>query len=433
MLALLFLLALTPPEDPRVAALLAHAVPVRTIGLTDDDDRDLAPIGAAIGDARVVLLGDPTHGDGAAFLAQSRLVRYLHREKGFTVLAWEAGLYDCHVMQQKLEDESLRTDEAASWGVFTIWGASAQCIPLFHYARSTYGGESPLRMAGIDCQFSARGGEGWLDFILGWIDAADAEFLPEDLRRGLRKARRRLELSPFFPTPEQLARDREIVRRLDALLAAPDGPVIAHYGEDEVSFVRRTLHNFIVQSELRLLFQRPETRHDGNRLRDRTMADNLVWLATERSPDSKIVVWTSATAAARRLPTVDLDLEGFSFDGTVTVADMVHEALGEDAYSIVFTAYDGLAGSILQPPFEVAPAPPDSLEDLCRRTGEEVLFVDLRHAPTEGDASFLDQAFVARPFSYTPGVARWRDVCDAFFFIRTMTPSTIPDSDDFGE
>ena len=41
-----------------------------------------------------VLLGEASHGDGAALLAKGRLVRYLHQARGFDVLVWESGFYD---------------------------------------------------------------------------------------------------------------------------------------------------------------------------------------------------------------------------------------------------------------------------------------------------------------------------------------------------
>ena len=63
--------------------------PVRSISISENDVSDLEALGRDIGDARIVLLGEQTHGDGATFEAKARVVRYLHEHKGFDVLAFE--------------------------------------------------------------------------------------------------------------------------------------------------------------------------------------------------------------------------------------------------------------------------------------------------------------------------------------------------------
>src|SRR5687767_13577809 len=75
--------------------LATHSVPVRSIDPDDDDFSDLQFLKRTIGNARVVQLGDQTHGDGATIYARGRLVRFLHEQMGFDVLAWEGGFFDC--------------------------------------------------------------------------------------------------------------------------------------------------------------------------------------------------------------------------------------------------------------------------------------------------------------------------------------------------
>ena len=89
-------------DKARVAWLREHAVEVRSIAPLDEDFSDLAPLAAAIGGARVVQLGEASHGDGASFDAKARLVRFLHQQMGFDALAWESGFFDLSLVEQAL-------------------------------------------------------------------------------------------------------------------------------------------------------------------------------------------------------------------------------------------------------------------------------------------------------------------------------------------
>ena len=84
------------------AAVSANSSALASVDPSTPGFDDLAPFGAALGDRRIVLLTEPTHGDGATFLLKTRLVKYLHEVKGFDVLFIESGLYDVARMQQRV-------------------------------------------------------------------------------------------------------------------------------------------------------------------------------------------------------------------------------------------------------------------------------------------------------------------------------------------
>ena len=58
------------------------SVEVKSILPDNEDYSDLESIGNAIGDSRLVMLGEQDHGDAPTFLAKSRLIKYLHEKKG---------------------------------------------------------------------------------------------------------------------------------------------------------------------------------------------------------------------------------------------------------------------------------------------------------------------------------------------------------------
>src|SRR2546426_12304274 len=75
-------------DDP--AALRAHAIPLAGVDPAGPDD-DLAPLLERLAGARLVGLGEATHGDHESFQFRSRLVQTLVRRRGLGAVLFEAG------------------------------------------------------------------------------------------------------------------------------------------------------------------------------------------------------------------------------------------------------------------------------------------------------------------------------------------------------
>ncbi len=78
---------------PVIAELRARAARLTTVAPGAEMD-DLDAFGAAVGDARIVALGEATHGTRKFYQMNHRLVEYLVRKKGFTVLSTESNWPD---------------------------------------------------------------------------------------------------------------------------------------------------------------------------------------------------------------------------------------------------------------------------------------------------------------------------------------------------
>ncbi len=165
---MLLFAGLSQSQSAKVDWLQQNAVPVQTLDPRVRDLSDLTPLKDAIGNARIVQLGEQSHRDGATFLAKVRLIRFLHEQLGFNVLAWESGFFDCEEM-----DSALRGNEplgkAIQRGVFEMWGRSALVRPLFEYTRLSHKTRAPLRMTGVDIQFSGSR-QTYANRLFGFID-----------------------------------------------------------------------------------------------------------------------------------------------------------------------------------------------------------------------------------------------------------------------
>ena len=71
-----------------------YVQPIRSTDARDNDYRDLQFLKELWKDKKLVLLGEQSHGEGTVFEAKVRLIKFLHEEMGFEIVAFESGLYD---------------------------------------------------------------------------------------------------------------------------------------------------------------------------------------------------------------------------------------------------------------------------------------------------------------------------------------------------
>ena len=413
------------PDEARVRWLAANGVPIRSADPADAEFSDLMPLKEAIGPARVVLLGEQSHGDGTTFLMKCRLVKFFHEVMGFEVLAWESGLYDCREMEAALHRD-VPLQEAVLKGIFAIWGASRQVLPVFEYARSTYGGTTPLEMAGFDCQFSAAASrESFPAKIRRFLEAAGPSALSPEEAKLLPSA---LDLQALMKMKAEERRPyREFVGRLPRIIEANRPALLAAMSAAEIDFWDRSARNLKNLYEMiEVLAAGKLSKASDNNSRDRAMGETLVWLANERYRGRKIVVWAASFHNMWRGSEIETGVPGLDYKELRTMGDEVLERLGDEAYSIAFTAYQGKMGVAHRPAADAkdleVPAP-DSLEAAFHGTGNAFMFLDFRKLRND-PRNWIREGVVARPLGYSPMKTDWTRHFDAMVFTDVMVPSS---------
>jgi erythromycin esterase len=376
-------------------------VPIRTTDPGDEDDTDFAPLTAAIGDARIVMLGEPSHGDGASFRMMDRLIRFLHRRMGFGVLIWENPRWDGERIDAAL-DAGRPIPEVVEHHLGDCWRPCAEVHSLLRYLRSTRDTGSPLRFAGMDHGLvSPESGRRLARHLLRALppNVVDWDRL-EEVLGALGGNRYETE---WNDGPEL----REILAQVE-----PHLPECSWEFED----VRFT-------EDLRVTCPRLDSP-EGNSRRDLRMAENLFDFAERVYPEERLIVRAMNGHTFRRLAEMR-DQDGSpSQEGMVAVGDHAWRRYGDDVYSICFLAYEGTARWACHAEEytrTIDPAPPGSVEADLHATGYETVFVNLRGLP---DDHSLRGERLARPIAYYPAIARWDRLFDAFIQTAQMYPAT---------
>jgi len=397
-------------NDPRVAWLARHAIPMRSLAPDDDDFTDLEPLREAIGNARVVLLGEESHGDGTAVRAKSRLVRFLHQEMGFDVVAFESSLYGMWKVWQLMQ----------AGHDPDVWSYDADFQPLARYLGQQAVGLHPLEVSGVDFQFSGTLSDQQLVSELRELVAR--EHLGEEGKNLVPRFWTTLSgfVSDTIPWPIQ----QDVLSDLRWLAER-----LADAGKSRSAAEGRTLRLWAQVSRSLAEYMAFDWIESYNDRRDRQMDRNLAWLGREYFPGRKIIVWAANTHVFRhpdRLPQATIV-------SRVGMDQAVREIFGDSSFVIAATAYSGqyqrIGGGPPSMTFTVV-SDQDStfeLEELLAATGQEQAVVPLRNLPPGGD--WLRSPILSQISAYQSVLVTWPNHADAILFMRVATPrARIPDS-----
>lgn len=404
--------------DPRVDWLAQHAQPLRTLDPNDRNFEDLAFLRTVLRDTRVVLLGEGDNGGGSDVMAKTRLVKFLHEEMGFDVIAFLAGIHSSTVAWRALQTDG-DPRQAMRMAMGGLLWQSMEAEPLIQYLAARSRSSRPIELTGFDSQFTGTA----------------AHTLLPDLQRFLRDK----PTSISFPLADssaavqvlagvldgRYARDPASLPSIDEQAYAVDAlrrtarELERGAGDQEHSFWAQVLRSTATQVELVL----GSLRGTGDAYFPgfvRQTGENLVWLLNTKYANRKVIVWAH-TVHAMRAP------EATSFGRSTghTVGEAVWQALGQQSYSIGLTSYQGASHWITQPEDyyqSVIPNqhPDDALESLMAAAGHDHAFLDLRGARAQNQ--WPGGRITTNALYLVPQEAEWSKALDALLFIRTQEP-----------
>lgn len=392
-----------------------HVKPIASIEPAYEGTDDLDFLRTELAGVSIVMLGEQSHGDGASFLAKTRLIKYLHEELDFDVLVFESGLVDCYRVWKAIEAgaDSLGVFDL---GIFPVWTQSNQVVPLMQYVLDEAKTDNPLILAGFDIQptGAAMPMDKRFKELKDFLNLHLADFKEGDYPvffKLLADPRRAMMQKPG--AGEQRSFTSEVKKLQEAMLSGEH--------EEEALIMARSVRNLYQTFSL---FWHADLRKPGNtphvfNIRDKGMAENMRLLKEEIYPGKKMIVWGANT----HLGYGRGFLGGFNGrdaadPGMVPMGQYVKIDYQEQVYTISFTSYEGKVGSMRGDIFDIPAAAVGTLEEKLSLMPLDQGFLSLRNPVLN------DERFAARMYGHGEMTGRWSKMTDAIFYIKTMTEST---------
>ena len=375
-------------RSPRVIQ-TRPAVSVSTAGLIAQasetfetlERADLDPLLQRIGEARVVLIGEATHGTSEFYRMRARITERLIAEKGFDIVAIEADWPDAARIDNYVRDRHIARAAWTAFARFPTWmwrnEETRQFVDWLHTHNAAQEPEKRTAFYGLDL-YSLYGS---IRSVIHYLEGVDPDLAAV--------ARQRYGcLSPWESDPAAYGRavlsegfracERDVAHMLVKLFEKQQ----AYALQDGERFFDAAQNARLVANAERYY----RTMYYGSRaswnLRDSHMFETLQNLLAQHGVTSKAVVWAhnshvgdaSATEMARR--------------GEHNIGELCRRQLGRQSYHIGFGTNDGTvaAASDWDAPMQVMavrPAHPQSYERLFHLTNAPGFLVPLRGSGRE--------------------------------------------------
>jgi erythromycin esterase-like protein len=354
----------SPVTDELLADVRDLARPLRS-------PADLDPLLDRIGEARVVLLGEASHGTHEYYIWRAAITRRLVEEKGFDFVAVEGDWPDCYRVNRFVKDyRDAAADAREALETYRRWPtwmwANEEVLDLVTWMRAFNDGRPGDRRVGFY----------GLDVYSLWDSLHEVmSYLRKNDPGAFDAARRALRcFEPYGEDPQEYARATVLVphhcrdevtallRRVRESAEAADGD-----GKDG-QFVAEQNAYVVKNAEA---YYREMVRSDSTswNIRDRHMAETLDRLMAHHGPGAKAVVWEHNTHIG------DARFTDMADDGMVNIGQLARDRYEEaDAVLVGFGSYQGrvIAGRAWDEPWEEMRVPPGregSWEEVLHRVG----------------------------------------------------------------
>jgi erythromycin esterase-like protein len=155
----------SPEEQAAVRWIRQNAIPLKTVE-AGNGFADMEPLDKVVGDARVVALGEATHGTREFFQLKHRMIEYLATRKGFTIFSIEASMPEAYRLNKYVLAGEGDPKQLVKGMGFWTWDTEEVLDMVLWMREFNRSGKGRIEFTGFDMQAPKVPMETVRDFLL---------------------------------------------------------------------------------------------------------------------------------------------------------------------------------------------------------------------------------------------------------------------------
>lgn len=323
----------------------ANAIPLKTVE-AGNGLADMEPLTKIVGSARIVALGEATHGTHEFFQVKHRMLEFLATRMGFTIFSIEANMPEAYRLNDYVLDGKGDPKQLLKGMYFWTWDTK-EVLEMIEWMREfNRSGKGRIEFTGFDMQTPTVAAQIVSDFA----SKNDPDYLPL--------------AQQAVPVLNDAGRNQWL-------------EILGHLKSSKPAYLARGASAWDVEwatQNARVVLQSLQMK-SREITRDHAMAENVEWIL-DQSPEAKVVLWAHNGHVATRAGMMGSELRrvygnqmvvfGFAFDQGSFRAIEPNRGLRN---------------------FTVASAPAGSLDATLAVSGIPIFALDLRHVPADASVA----------------------------------------------